>query len=451
MGRCATTSAVRQGSRVNDITSSLSADALSDLIRIDTSNFGTDDGPGERVAAEYAAARLTECGLTPQLLESAPRRTNVVTRWPGRDSFRPPLLVHGHLDVVPAQSADWSVDPFAGEVKDGFVWGRGAIDMKQFIAQLLVLVAQRQRDVRPPARDVILVFTADEEASGQRGAYWLAREHRDLFDGVVDAMGEGGGFSLSLPTQRRLYPIGTGEKGLMWTRVVADGRAGHGSMVNRENAVTRLAAAVARVGEYEFPIELTPTVSAMLEILADELGVTKKSALADPEALCDAVPLVAGELRAALRHMANPTMLTAGYKANVIPGAAEAVIDARPLPGLESEFLKVLDELLGPNLRREALVHDEAHEGPVGGDVWNAIASAVAAEDPDSRVMPSLDIGGTDSKAFVPLGIRCYGFTPIRFPSDEPHPELFHGIDERVPIDGLEFGLRVLDRIFDTI
>ena len=427
------------------------AEVLSDLIRIDTSNFGTDDGPGERAAAEYAAAHLTDAQLSPQILESAPRRANLVTRWPGVDSARPPLLVHGHLDVVPAQAADWSVDPFAGEIRDGFVWGRGAIDMKQFIAQLLVLVAERQRAGRPPARDVLLVFTADEEHSGQRGSYWLARERRTLFDGVVDAMGEGGGFSLSLPNDRRLYSIGTGEKGMMWTRIVAEGRAGHGSMVNRENAVTRLAQAITRVGQYEFPVQLTPTVSAMLDVIADELGVSQEVALADPEALCDAVPLVAGELKATLRHMANPTMLSAGYKSNVIPGSAEGVIDARTLPGLETEFLGVLDELLGQHVRREALVHDVAHEGPIGGLVWDAIVQGIAAEDPGGRVTPSLDIGGTDAKAFVPLGIDCYGFTPVRFPADERHPELYHGIDERVPIDGLEFGVRVLDRIFDAV
>jgi acetylornithine deacetylase/succinyl-diaminopimelate desuccinylase-like protein len=424
---------------------------LSDLIRIDTSNYGTDDGPGERDAAEYAAGLLTDAGLMPTILESASRRANVVTHWAGLDSSRPPLLVHGHLDVVPAQASDWKVDPFSGEVRDGFVWGRGAIDMKQFIAQLVVLVNERQRAGRPPARDVLLVFTADEEHSGQRGSYWLAREQRHLFDGVVDAMGEGGGFSLSLPNDRRLYSIGTGEKGMMWTRVIADGRAGHGSMVNSENAVTRLAAAIARVGRHEFPIQLTPTAEAMLMVLADELGVSPEVALADPESMYDALPLVAGELKAALRHMANPTMLTAGYKSNVIPGTAEGVIDVRTLPGLEQEFLTAFDELLGPHVRREPIVHDPAHEGPLGGPVWDAITEALAAEDPGGRVTPSLDTGGTDAKAFVPLGIDCYGFTPVRFPADEPHPELFHGINERVPVDGLDFGIRVLDRIFDRI
>ena len=427
------------------------ANLLSDLIRIDTTNTGDVDGPGERDAAEYAAGHLTDAGLTPELLESAPRRANLVTRWAGVDSARPPLLVHGHLDVVPAQAEDWSVPPFSGELKDGFVWGRDAIDMKQFIAQLIALVRQRQRENRRPARDVLLVFTADEEHSGQYGAYWLADKHRDLFDGVEDAMGEGGGFSLPLPSGRRLYPVGTGEKGMMWTRVVAEGRAGHGSMVNRENAVTRLAQAIARVGSHEFPVQLTATVTAMIEVIADELGIAREVALADPDGLFVGIETIEGEFGPSVRHMANPTMAQAGYKANVIPGAAEAVIDARILPGLEGEFLKTLDELLGPHIRREAIVHDAAHEGPLDGRVVRAIDTAIEANDPEGRSCPYLDVGGTDAKAFVPLGIDCYGFTPVQFPADERHPELYHGVDERVPIDGLEWGVRVLDHLLDEI
>ena len=427
------------------------ADVLSELIRIDTTNTGDDDGPGERKAAEYCARLLTDVGLQPEILESAPRRANLLTHWPGVDSSRPPLVVHGHLDVVPARADDWSVDPFSGEIRDGFVWGRGAIDMKQFIAQLLTLVDARRRANRPPARDVLLVFTADEEDSGQRGSHWLAREHRDRFDGVKDAIGEGGGFSLSLPSGRRLYSISTGEKGMLWTRLKAEGRAGHGSMVNRDNAVTHLAEAVARIGAYEFPVELTDTARATLLVLGDELGWSVDKVLAEPDAVCDALPIVADDLRATLRHIANPTTLEAGYKSNVIPGHASATIDVRTLPGLETEFLKVFDELIGPHVQREVFVNDPGHEGPLDGAVPDAIAAAIAAEDPDGRVKPSLDTGGTDAKAFVPLGIQCYGFTPVQFPADEPHPLLYHGIDERVPVDGLEFGIRVLDRIFDAI
>ncbi|MFZ0325101.1 MAG: M20/M25/M40 family metallo-hydrolase, partial [Actinomycetes bacterium] len=267
------------------------------LLRIDTTNPGHDDGPGERTAAELAAEALTDAGLAPRLLESAPRRANLVTRWQGVDRRRPPLLVHGHLDVVPAVASDWSVPPFAGEVIDDVLWGRGAIDMKHFIAQLLAVVARRQREGRPPARDVVLVFTADEEHTGERGAFWLAREHREVFEGVVDAVGEGGGFTMPLPNGRRLFPMGTGEKGLLWTRVTATGRAGHGSMVNEENAVTRLAEAMARVGAHTFPKQLTPTAEALLLVLADELGVDAATAIEDPDALVAGMGSMADELR----------------------------------------------------------------------------------------------------------------------------------------------------------
>jgi acetylornithine deacetylase/succinyl-diaminopimelate desuccinylase-like protein len=424
---------------------------LVDLIRIDTTNYASDDGPGERTAAEYAAERLTDAGLNPILLESAPRRANVITRWEGVDRSRPPLLIHGHLDVVPANADDWTMPPLSGEVVDDVVWGRGAVDMKHFIAQLLALVERRQREGRPPARDLLMVFTADEEHTGERGAFWLANEHPEIFEGVSEAIGEGGGFSLPLPSGRRLYTVGTGEKGMIWTKVTATGRAGHGSMVNEENAVARLTQAMARVAAHDFPITLTPTSQRMIEVLADELGVPVQDALADPEALVMRIESMADELRAMLRHMANPTMLSAGYKANVIPGSAEGVIDVRTLPGGEAEFLAIFDQLLGEHITREPIWHDAPFEGPVDGQIPDAIAAAVAAEDADGRCCPYLDVGGTDAKAFLPLGIDSYGFTPLMMPADLRYPELFHGIDERVPASALQFGVRVLDRIFSAL
>jgi acetylornithine deacetylase/succinyl-diaminopimelate desuccinylase-like protein len=421
------------------------------LLRIDTTNGGDDDGPGERVAAEYTASILTDAGLSPQVLESAPRRANVVTRWDGVDRTRPPLLVHGHLDVVPAVASDWTHPPFAGEVVDDVLWGRGAIDMKHFIAQLLAVVARRRREGRPPARDVVLVFTADEEHTGQRGAFWLAEEHREVFDGVVDAVGEGGGFTMTLPSGRRLYPLSTGEKGMLWATVTATGRAGHGSMVNHENAVTRLAEAMARVGAHQFPHELTPTSRALLLVLADELGVDAETALADPDPLVSAMGSMADDLRAAFRHMANPTMLDAGYKSNVIPGSASGVIDGRFLPGGEDQFLTVLDALLGEHVTRETIWHDPAFEGPLTGAVPDAITTALAAIDPEGRVTPYLDTGGTDAKAFVRLGIQSYGWTPLLLPPELDYPALFHGVDERVPGTALRFGVEVMDQLFDLI
>jgi acetylornithine deacetylase/succinyl-diaminopimelate desuccinylase-like protein len=422
-----------------------------DLMRIDTTNAGDGQGPGERTAAEYAASLLTDAGLSPEVLEAEPRRANVVARWVGVDRSRPPLLVHGHLDVVPAQAADWTLPPFAGEVVDDVLWGRGCVDMKQFVAQLLAVVARRQREGRPPARDVLIVLTADEEHTGERGAFWLVREHRDVFEGVVDAVGEGGGFSIPLPNGRRLYSLTTGEKGLLWTRVTADGRAGHGSMVNRDNAVTRLAQAVARVGAHQFEDDLTPTVHAMLQVLADELGVDEQAALADPEQVVAALGPMADDMRATFRHMLNPTVLDAGYKANVIPGHASAVLDGRFLPGREGEFLATLDELLGEHVTRETIWHDPAFEGPVDGPLVAAISQSLTETDPGGRVMPNLDVGGTDAKAFVTIGIQSYGWTPLRLPPDMNYSEMFHGIDERVTGEALRFGVDAFDRLLDLV
>lgn len=422
------------------------------LMRIDTTNAGDGQGPGERTAAEYAAGLLTDAGLRPEVLEPEPRRANVVTRWAGVDRSRPPLLVHGHLDVVPAQAADWTIPPFAGEVVDDVLWGRGCVDMKQFIAQLLAVVARRQREGRPPARDVVMVFTADEEHTGERGALWLVREHPEIFEGIVEAVGEGGGFSVPLPNGRRLYSLSTGEKGMLWTRVTAGGRAGHGSMVNHENAVTRLAQAVARVGAHQFGDDLTPTVRAMLRVLAEELGVDEETALRQPEQLVAALgPTLADDMRATFRHMLNPTVLEAGYKSNVIPGHASAVLDGRFLPGREEEFLATVDELLGEHVTRETIWYDPAFEGPVDGPLFNAIAQSLCDTDPGGRVMPNLDIGGTDAKAFITLGIQSYGWTPLRLPADLNYSEMFHGIDERVTGDALRFGVDAFDRLLDLV
>jgi acetylornithine deacetylase/succinyl-diaminopimelate desuccinylase-like protein len=421
------------------------------LMRIDTSNAGDGQGPGERTAAEYAAELLTDAGLSPVILEPEPRRANLVTRWAGVDRERPPLLVHGHLDVVPAVAADWTIPPFAGEVVDDVLWGRGCIDMKQFVAQLLALVVRRQRERRPPARDILLVLTADEEHTGERGALWLVREHPEIFDGVVEAVGEGGGFSIHLPNGRRLYSLTTGEKGLLWARVTADGRAGHGSMVNHHNAVTRLAHAVARVGAHRFDDHLTPTVQAMLHVLSDELGVDEDTALRDPHQLVAVLGPMADDVRATFRHVISPTMLDAGYKANVVPGHASAVLDGRFLPGREDEFLATLDDLLGEDVTRETIWHDSAFEGPLDGALVSAISQSLQQTDPSGRVMPTLDVGGTDAKAFIRLGIQSYGWTPLRLPPDLHYSEMFHGVDERVTGEALRFGVDAFDRLLDLV
>lgn len=421
-----------------------------DLLRIDTSNFGDNAGPGERVAAEYVTASLSEVGLEPELFESAPRRANVVARWPGADPTRPPLVLHGHTDVVPAEASDWTVDPFAGEEIDGLLWGRGAVDMKNMDAMILAVVRQMVREGRAPARDVVLAFFADEEAGGVYGARYAVDNRPDLFEGATEAISEVGGFSVDVDG-RRTYLVQTAEKGIAWLRLVAEGRAGHGSQVNTDNAVTRLAAAVARIGAHPWPLHLTPTVRALLEGVADLTGLPFDPE--DPEGLDRLVEALGPGARfvgATLRNTANPTQLSAGYKSNVIPGRAEAVLDARFLPGQDDAMRAVLAELAGPGVRVEQIHTDVALEVPFDGDLVDAMVAALNAEDPEAAVLPYALSAGTDNKSLSRLGIVGYGFAPLRLPSTLDFPAMFHGVDERVPVDALRFGVRVLDRLLGT-
>jgi acetylornithine deacetylase/succinyl-diaminopimelate desuccinylase-like protein len=418
-------------------------DICRDLIRIDTTNPGDHSGPGERKAAEYVAGLLAEAGLEPVVLESYPKRTSVVARIEGQDRTRPGLLVHGHLDVVPASAPDWRRDPFCGDIVDGYVWGRGAIDMKDMDAMMLAVVRQRLREGRPPVRDVVLAFTADEEAGGKWGARWLVDNHPSLFEGVTEAVSEVGGFSLTLGS-RRLYLLETAEKGIAWMRLTARGRAGHGSMIQTDNAVTELAEAVGRLGRHEWPTRLIPSVLAFLEGASEALGVEFQPN--DPGQLLAKIGSISRIVGATMRNTVNPTVLQAGYKVNVVPQTATAEVDGRFLPGHEEEFFAELDRVLGPGVTREFINHDIALETTPDGALYDAMTSALTAEDPDSQVIPYCLSAGTDAKSFSRLGIRCFGFVPLRLPPDLDFSGMFHGIDERVPVDGLRFGVRVLDR-----
>jgi acetylornithine deacetylase/succinyl-diaminopimelate desuccinylase-like protein len=422
-------------------------DICRDLIRIDSSNYGDGTGPGERAAAEHVAGLLSEVGLEPVVLESADRRTSLVVRWEGEDSSRPGLLVHGHLDVVPAEARDWTHDPFGGELVDDFVWGRGAIDMKHMDAMVLAVVRQWRRDGRRPPRDVVLCFPADEEAGGKFGAHWLVDNHPGQFEGVSEAISEVGGFSFSIGDER-VYLIETAQKGIRWLRLLAQGRAGHGSVVNDDNAVTALAEAVARIGRYDWPVRMTPTVQRFFEEMTDVLGIELD--LADPEPALAKLGGLANSVGATLRNTANPTMLRAGYKHNVIPQTAEAMVDCRFLPGFEDELLATIDELIGPDVRREEVITDIALETTFDGPLVDAMVAALQAEDPGSRAVPYCLSAGTDNKSFSLLGIRGFGFAPLRMPADLDFTAMFHGVDERVPVDSLRFGTRVLDRFLAT-
>ncbi len=415
----------------------------SDLIRIDTTNRGGGDCQ-ERPAAEYAAARLAEAGIEPTLLERAKGRTNVVARVEGTDPSADALLLHGHLDVVPAEAADWSVHPFSGEVRDGVVWGRGAVDMKNMDAMILAVVRAWARQGVRPRRDIVIAFTADEEASAEDGSGFLADEHAELFEGCTEGISESGAFTFHDGAGREIYPLSAGERGTAWLKLTARGRAGHGSKVNRDNAVTRLASAIARIGDHEWPPRLTPTVHAALTELAALYGVEPD--LSDVDALLDKLGPAAKLVEATVRHSANPTMLDAGYKINVIPGEAVAYVDGRYLPGGEDEFRETLDRLTGPDVEWEFQHREVALQAPVDSVTFARMRAAVEEFAPEGHVVPYCMSGGTDAKQFSRLGVTGYGFTPLKLPEGYDYGAMFHGVDERVPVEALHFGVRVLDR-----
>ncbi|MGC3001847.1 M20/M25/M40 family metallo-hydrolase [Streptomyces sp. G35A] len=419
----------------------------SDLIRIDTTNRGGGDCR-ERPAAEYAAARLAEAGLEPVLLERVPGRTNVVARLEGDDPSADALLLHGHLDVVPAEAADWSVHPFSGEVRDGAVWGRGAVDMKNMDAMILAVVRAWARQGVRPRRDIVVAFTADEEDSAEDGSGFLADRHAHLFEGCTEGVGESGAFTFHDGNGRQLYPIAAGERGTGWLKLTARGRAGHGSKVNRDNAVTRLAAAVTRIGEHEWPPRLTPTVRAALTELAAVYGID--TGPTDVDTLLDKLGTAARLVESTVRNSANPTMLDAGYKVNVIPGEAVAYVDGRFLAGHEDEFRATLDHLTGPDVHWEFQHREAALQAPVDSTTYRRMRAAVEEFAPEGHVVPYCMSGGTDAKQFSRLGVTGYGFTPLKLPEGFDYQALFHGVDERVPVEALHFGVRVLDRFLRT-
>ncbi|GII00191.1 M20/M25/M40 family metallo-hydrolase [Planobispora takensis] len=414
------------------------AQICSDLIRFDTTN----PGAGERPAAEYVAGLLSEAGAEPVVFESAPHRTNVVARIPG-DSPEA-LLIHGHLDVVPAEPADWRIHPFSGEVVDGCVWGRGAVDMKGTLSMTLALVRDWARRGVRPERDLVLAFLADEEATGEYGSRYAATRHRELFDGCTEAISESGGYSVQAQ-DARVYPVAVGERGTAWMRLTARGVAGHGSRPPVRNAVAELCHAVSRIASHRWPVRLTPAVSALIDSLEEILGERIDRDRLEEEA--ERLGRVGTLFRAQIRNSANPTMIQAGYKVNVIPGSAVAHVDGRFLPGLREEFLETIDRLLGPGVTREFVNLEDGPSAPMEAPFFERMCSALRAEDPAARPVPYVMSGGTDAKAFARIGIAGYGFAPLLLDPGLDYLGMFHGVDERVPVTGLEFGVRVLDRL----
>jgi len=411
----------------------------SELIRIDTSNYGGGKANGEREAAEYVGRYLEDLGLEVEYYEPIERRTNVMARVAGRDRSKPALVVHGHLDVVPAVAEDWSVDPFAGIVEDGMLWGRGAVDMKNMDAMILTAVADILRAGEQPERDLILVFFADEENGGVEGSALVVQDRPEWFEGATEAISEVGGYSITVD-DRRAYLLQVGEKAMIWIRLVAKGRAGHGSRLHDDNAVTKLAEAVAAIGRTRWPIQLTDTTKELLAGLGELTG----RPLDDPDELAAAAGPAEAFLRSTFRTTTNPTALTAGYKHNVIPERAEALVDVRVIPGTEDQVLAELQRIVGDEVSIEIVVQDIGMETPFAGDLVEAMVASIGAHDPGVPVIPYLLGAGTDNKALASIGITGYGFAPLRLPADLDFTGMFHGVDERVPVDSLVFGQQVL-------
>jgi acetylornithine deacetylase/succinyl-diaminopimelate desuccinylase-like protein len=374
---------------------------------------------------------------------------NVVAKIAGADQNRPGLVLHGHIDVVPADAKDWSGDPFSGEIKDGFIWGRGAVDMKNIDAMILACVRSWKRNGFTPPRNVLIVFFADEEASGTFGSRWLVKNRPELFSGYNEAVSEVGGFSVTINGDHRLYLIESAQKGIQWLKLTAQGTAGHGSFRNADNAVTKLSQAVARIGNYEWPQLETRTGAIFFRKIAELTG--EKYDPKNVEPLLKHLGPAVKMLGATIQNTANPTMLEAGYKANVIPQTASAVIDGRFLPGFESDLHDTIKKLAGDDIEIEFIARDIALEVEFSGQLVEAMVAAIANEDPEGIPVPYLMSGGTDNKALSELGIVGYGFSPLKLPKDLDFFALFHGINERVPIDGLTFGARVMYEFLENV
>jgi acetylornithine deacetylase/succinyl-diaminopimelate desuccinylase-like protein len=430
-------------------TASQAVELTSALIRIDSTNTGEEETTtGERTAAEFVATTLSDAGYEVHYIDAGNDRHSVVVRLEGADRERGALLVHGHLDVVPADPLDWTVHPLSGEIRDGYVWGRGAVDMKNMVAMSLALAIRYKRYGIVPARDIVFAFVADEEAGGRMGSGYLVEKHPGLLDGVTEAIGEVGGFSHTLDNGARAYLIQTAEKSKRWLKVRARGVAGHGSMLAEDNPIGRLGEALATLTKHRFPLTLTPTVRQFLEGIS-KAGGWKFTEDAQAEEIVGRLGGLGRIIGATIRDTANVTVVNAGYKSNVIPAVAEAEVDCRLLPGRREAFDAELAQLLGPGIELE-WHEQESLVTTFDGDIVDAMVGALLEHDPNAIVLPYMMSGGTDAKRFARLGIRNFGFSPLLLPPDLDFAALFHGVDERVPVDSIRFGVRVLDEYLRT-
>ena len=443
-------------------------DNLRALIRIPSVNppdggvdvaAGRDPRGGETAAARYCAEVLAGDGIESEVIELTPGRGSCIARLPAtRSATEPPLILLSHIDVVPVDAESWSRDPFAGDLVDGVVWGRGAVDMKNMVAMELGVMLALRRSGAELSRDVIFAAVADEEAGGEHGARGLVARRPEIFHDAAGrpaaaAINEVGGYSITIG-DRRFYAVQVAEKGIVWTRLRTTGTPGHGSMPHADNAATKLAAAVTALAadQERRAARVIPVVADFMAGmgLSDVVALAESDPAAAAALLADRVPdpVMRRSFDAMLRDTVTPNVLRAGKKVNVVPGAGEAEIDVRTLPGTDQEaLLAELQDVVGDRGTVEAVVALPPVEWPADAPLVTLMHEALRGADPEATSVPMMITPGTDAKALAELGIPCYGFAPLRLEPDVPFLSLFHGHDERVPVSALEFGLPVLGEV----
>ena len=418
------------------------AELCRDLVRIDSSNPGST----ERAAAEYVIRALAAAGVAYETFEPAPGRVNVVATLPGRDRSLPKLALHGHLDVVPADPSGWSHPPFGGEVADGMLYGRGAVDMKDFVAMMLAVQTELAGGGRQPRRDLVCCYLADEETGSVLGARWLAEKRAELLAGVGEALGEVGGFSVTLPDGGRAYTIQTAERGSLWFSIRIPGTAGHAALSTATNPVRRLGPLIERIGALRVEEEPHPAFRELCRRVAEVTG----GAADDPEGLLEPLGAFGRMALMARRTAFVPTQALAGRAPsyNVVPGVAELGVDCRYLPGGRERALRALEAVLDADMTYEMPATTLEAEAPLEGPLLEAALSAVTEHDPSCcALLPYVMPAGTDAAALHTLGIRCYGFTPLPLPDGFDYPAMFHAVDERVPVESLRRGKEILETL----
>ena len=402
-----------------------------DLLRIDTSNPGATEERGAR----YVVDSLARAGLPVDVIEPQPGRCSVVSRVSGRDPHLPPLLIHGHLDVVPAGDG-WAYDPFGGVEADGCLWGRGAVDMKGAVAMMLALQLELV-NAQAPRRDLVFAYFADEETGGTLGSRWIVEHQPELFRGVKEAIGEVGGFTVTLPTGQRLYMLQVAERGLLWVKVQVPGGGGHAAFSTRPNALLRAVQLVSRIAQ----LRTVGPPSDALMALREQLE--KLSPVPGPSTLADLGTLGAMAAQAESTSFV-PTVLHSGHKINMVPDMAELCVDCRVVPGGEAAALAALADLLDEDMVLEILTSSPGFEAPWSGELPQACAAAIATFDPEAILVPYAQPAGTDAQRLRELGIFGYGFLPLVLPEPFDYFGMFHATNERVPVQALLDGYRIL-------